>query len=255
MILEVKIFGKQMLINDYFRRNIVIAGILVCITTNALAAIALDRTRTIFTGMDKAISLNISNENKKQPYLAQSWLEDRHGKKINSPFLVVPPLQRVEPGQKSVIKITATPEVNSLPNDRESLFYFSVREIPPRSDKPNVMQIALQTKIKLFYRPESIVPEKMKRWDDQLILHKSNNGYIVENPTPYYITLIGITGAEKQPVAKRFEAIMIEPKSSANIKSQIFSTPYVTTINDYGGKPTLEFQCVGDVCRADNNKQ
>ncbi|CAI1076833.1 Chaperone protein papD precursor [Serratia entomophila] len=222
---------------------------------HAQAAIALDRTRAIFPGTEKAISLNISNENKKQPYLAQAWLENSRGEKINSPFAVVPPLQRVEAGKKSVIRITATPEAKALPQDRESVFYFSMREIPPRSDKPNVMQVALQTKVKLFYRPESIIPEKMTRWDDQLVLHKIGNGYRVENPTPYYMTVIGIAGAEKQAVAKDFEAIMIEPKSSVNIKSQTFSAPHVTTINDFGGKPTLAFRCSGDICRADVNQR
>nr|ULG15865.1 SefD [Serratia proteamaculans]ULG19120.1 SefD [Serratia proteamaculans] len=222
---------------------------------HAQAAIALDRTRAIFPGTEKAISLNISNENKKQPYLAQAWLENSRGEKINSPFAVAPPLQRVEAGKKSVIRVTATPEAKALPQDRESVFYFSVREIPPRSDKPNVMQVALQTKIKLFYRPESIIPEKMTRWDDQLVLHKTGNGYRVENPTPYYMTVIGITGAEKQAVAKDFEAIMIEPKSSVNIKSQTFPAPYVTTINDFGGKPTLALRCSGDICRADANQR
>lgn len=236
---------------NHLAGKMLIAGVFACITSNGQAAIALDRTRAIFPGTEKAVGLNISNENKKLPYLAQSWLEDPHGNKINSPFSVVPPLQRVEPGQKSVIKITSTPEVKTLPQDRESLFYFSVREIPPRSDKPNVMQVALQTKIKLFYRPEGIVPEKMTRWDDQLVLHKTSNGYRVENPTPYYMTLIGITGAERQAVARDFIAMMIEPKSSADIKSKIFPTPYVTTINDYGGKPTLEFHCSGDICRAE----
>ncbi|MEQ4672909.1 fimbrial protein, partial [Providencia manganoxydans] len=26
------------------------------------------------------------------------------------------------------------------------------------------------------------------------------------------------------------------------------STPYLTYINDYGGKPTLAFRCQGDTC-------
>ncbi len=46
-----------------------------------------------------------------------------------------------------------------LPQDRESLFYFNLREIPPRSDKPNSLQLALQTRIKFFYRPQSLVVE------------------------------------------------------------------------------------------------
>ncbi|MEX6226452.1 fimbria/pilus periplasmic chaperone [Providencia hangzhouensis] len=37
------------------------------------------------------------------------------------------------------------PTINELPQDRESLFYFNLREVPPKSDKDNVLQIALQT--------------------------------------------------------------------------------------------------------------
>ncbi|HBT4620564.1 TPA: fimbria/pilus periplasmic chaperone, partial [Klebsiella pneumoniae] len=219
------------------------------------AAIALDRTRAIFPGTEKSISMTISNENKKLPYLAEAWIENSEGVKINGPLIVVPPLQRVEPGKKSVIRVTAMPDVKKLPQDRESVYYFSVREIPPRSDKPNVMQVALQTKIKLFYRPESIIPEKMARWDDKLVLYKTGNGYRIENPTPYYITVIGITGSVNEAVAKDFEAVMIDPKSSVNIKSPFYLTPHVTTINDYGGKPTLAFHCRSDICRPDENRQ
>ncbi len=79
--------------------------------------------------------------------------------KITSPLIVLPPVQRLEPGKSSQMKIEALPDVK-LPQDRESLFYFNMREIPPKSDKPNTLQIALQTKIKLFYRPEAIAPQQ-----------------------------------------------------------------------------------------------
>ncbi|WP_272668012.1 fimbria/pilus periplasmic chaperone [Providencia sp. PROV117] len=219
---------------------------------NGYAAIALDRTRAIYPGNEKSIVLNIKNENKKLPYLAQSWLENEAGEKIISPFLTTPPLQRVEPGDKSVIKITKTANISQLPQDRESVFYFNVREVPPKSDKPNVMQLALQTKIKLFYRPESIIPEKNTRWDNKIILNKENDGYMVENPTPYYINLIGITGAENQPLEKNFEAVMIEPKSNKKVKSRTFQKPFIRTINDFGGKPILGFHCQGNQCVADD---
>ncbi|MGT9169473.1 fimbria/pilus periplasmic chaperone, partial [Escherichia coli] len=39
---------------------------------------------------------------------------------------------------------------------RESLFYYNVREIPPKSGKANTLQIALQTRIKLFWRPKAL---------------------------------------------------------------------------------------------------
>jgi P pilus assembly chaperone PapD len=142
------------------------------------------------------------------------------------------------------------PDAALLPQDRESLFYFNVREVPPKSDRPNVMQLALHTKIKLFYRPKAILPEKYSRWDNQLVLQKVNGGYRVENPTPYYMTVIGITPAPNMAVAKGFQSVMVAPKSTAMVSSSHFTTPHVTTINDFGGKPTLPFSCNGNVCRA-----
>lgn len=73
-------------------------------------------------------------------------------------------MQRIEPDRKSQIKVQLSPEAASLPADRESVFYLNVREIPPAVEKSNVLQIALQTKIKLFYRPKAIqVQERMEK--------------------------------------------------------------------------------------------
>ncbi|MDM3379289.1 fimbria/pilus periplasmic chaperone [Citrobacter sp. Cb003] len=228
----------------------IVGSLLATVMFPAQGAIALDRTRAIFPGSEKSISLSISNENGMKPYLAQAWMENERGEKINSPFSIAPPLQRVEAGGKSTIRINALPETASLPQDRESVFWFNLREIPPKSDRSNVMQLALQTRIKLFYRPASIIPERYARWDNQLILHKVSGGYRVENPTPYYMTVISIAGSEKQQPSKEFKSVMIAPKSSATVRSSVFNAPFVTTINDFGGKPVLAYRCAGDTCRA-----
>lgn len=76
---------------------------------NAHAAIALDRTRAIITGEDKSISLNVSNENKQLPYLAQGWIENGQGEKVSDPFTVLPPVQRIEPGAKAKSKFKHYP--------------------------------------------------------------------------------------------------------------------------------------------------
>ena len=41
---------------------------------------------------------------------------------------------------------------------------------------------------------------------------------------------------------------MVPPKSDREIISPTLSTPYMTYINDFGGKPTLAFQCKGNIC-------
>ncbi|MFV5712024.1 fimbria/pilus periplasmic chaperone [Escherichia coli] len=215
------------------------------------AAISLDRTRAVFNGGDKSMTLNIANDNKQLPYLAQAWIENEQQKKITTgPIIATPPVQRLEPGAKSIVRLTTTPDISKLPQDRESLFYFNLREIPPKSDKANVLQIALQTKIKLFYRPKAIEAQPNAVWQDQLVLNKINGGYRIENPTPYYVTVIGLGGSEKQAQEGEFEAVMLAPKSTQTVKSGTYNTPYLSYINDYGGRPVIPFTCSGDRCTA-----
>ncbi|PBI80451.1 molecular chaperone [Rahnella victoriana] len=222
---------------------------LLIISQQGLAAISLDRTRIIFDGSVKSISLEISNQNKKLPYLAQGWLEDASGKKIASPMTVLPPVQRVEPGAKSQVRIQAIPAIGTLPQDRETLFYFNLREIPPKSDKPNTLQIALQTRIKLFYRPMGIAGQSEGTPQEKLTLTKVSGGYQINNPTPFYITLVE---AAISPTAKSLESftpLMVEPKGSASLPD-LGVSPVVTYVNDYGGRPKLQFTCSGNSCSA-----
>ena len=156
------------------------------------AAIALDRTRVVFDGGLQSVSLSVSNQNKQLPYLAQGWLEDEQGNKIQSPLTVLPPVQRIEPGKPSR-KDSGVAGGQTAARDRETLYYFNLREIPPKSNKPNSLQIALQTRIKLFYRPAAIAPERNTApWQEQLTLTKQGDRYIVNNPTPYYVTIIDV---------------------------------------------------------------
>lgn len=215
----------------------------------AHAAISLDRTRVVFDGGEKSVSVNISNDNSQLPYLAQTWLEDEKQVKITTgPLLVTPPVQRLEPQEKAAIRVISTPEISQLPQDRESLFYFNLREIPPKSEKANVLQIALQTKIKLFYRPKSIMTTPNTVWQDQLVLNKVADGYRIENPTPYYITVIGMGNSKKEADEGEFQSVMLAPKSNMNVKSVSYSNPHLTYIDDYGGRPVLKFSCSAARC-------
>ncbi len=228
---------------------LLIAGIF---TASAVqAAVSLDRTRIIYNGDEKSVSLNIANENEQLPYLAQSWLENaQHEKLTTGPLVITPPVQRLDAGAKSQLRLMATAGTAQLPQDRETLFYFNLREIPPRSDKANVLQIALQTQVKLFYRPQAIRAEPNKMWQDRLVLHPEPGGYRITNPTPYYITIIGFGTTRKDAEEGRFEAVMVAPKSEQNVKAPQTKTPWLTFINDYGGRPTLPFRCEGSQCNA-----
>ncbi|OTA20212.1 periplasmid chaperone PapD protein [Xenorhabdus beddingii] len=220
-------------------------------TFSGQAAVSLDRTRAIFDGENKSISLHVTNGNKQLPYLAQAWLEDANQQKITTgPLVLTPPVQRLEPGKRSLIRVEKTPAADRLAQDRESLFYFNLREIPPKSEKPNVLQIALQTKIKLFYRPAAIQTKPNAVWQDQLILHKVNGGFRIENPTPYYITIIGMGNSQSQSENGNFEGMMLAPFASETVNKGQYATPYLTYINDYGGRVTLQFRCHDAQCTA-----
>ena len=86
--------------------------------------------------------------------------------------MVLPPLQRVEPSERSVVRITKTPEADRLPQDRESVFYFNLREIPPKSTKTNVMQLALQTQIAVL-PAEGHRRAKGQVWQEKLVFRKA----------------------------------------------------------------------------------
>ncbi|MFY9960762.1 fimbria/pilus periplasmic chaperone [Pseudomonas sp.] len=241
-----------------FKRNTLslLAVFGACTAQTSLAAVSLDRTRVIFTGTEKSVSLSISNQNGQLPYLAQAWVENEQAEKITGPLVVVPPIQRLEAGANSQVKIQGLPELSQLPQDRESLFYFNLREIPPRSDKPNTLQIALQTRVKLFYRPAAIAPKRGVNeapWQEKLTLTRQNDRYLVNNPTPFYITVIDATRDPKADTVTGFKPLMIAPKAQQDLglsSKALGEKPVLTYVNDYGGRPQLQFSCAASTCTA-----
>ncbi|MCG9527796.1 fimbria/pilus periplasmic chaperone [Providencia rettgeri] len=221
----------------------------ISVISAANAAVTLDRTRIIFDGNQSSINITIRNDNPELPYLAQSWLENALEQKLETgPIIATPPIQRMEPKSTSLVRLSTAPDIAKLPQDRESLFYYNLREIPPKSSEASVLQIALQSRVKLFYRPESIVAQSKTDWTKYITLTATSSGYTLDNPTPFYLTVIGIGNSQKQSEESDFDAVMIPPKSNQLIKSSKFSTPYLTYINDYGGKPSLAFKCQASKC-------
>ncbi len=218
----------------------------------AYGAIALDRTRVIYNEGEKASSLGINNESKDKPYLAQAWLENGKEEKINSPFIITPPVQRLEADSRSQVKIQAISAVAQLPQDRESVYYLNIREIPPRSSDVNVLQIALQTRIKLFYRPKNIVTaqriEEIPQ-ADKITMTKSGNDYIVNNPSPYFLTVTKVE-VNKQEIAN-LDPIMVAPFGNDKLSvgsSSLGTNPSIFYLNDFGGLAELKFNCQGQQC-------
>lgn len=224
----------------------------------AHAAVVPDRTRVVFSGSEKSVILTLRNDNQDSPYLAQSWIEDNKGQKITSPLAVLPPVQRIEPKETGQVKIQGMPGLASLPQDRESLFYFNVREIPPKGKRPNTLQIALQTRIKLFYRPASLPKmDPLHPWQYQLTLTRSGGDYQVNNPSSYYVVLSNASSRVNTSSVAGFNPIVLAPKSSElmHVKAvDLGPHPVLVYVDDYGGRMPLHFKCNGTTCNVDQEK-
>lgn len=231
---------------------------LVLTTCGTQAAVAPDRTRLVFKGDDKAISVDLKNASEKMPYLAQSWIEDEKGERISSPLVAVPPVQRIEAKGIGQVKIQGMPAIAALPQDKESLFYYNVREIPPKSDKPNTLQIALQTRIKLFYRPVSLIKiDPINPWQYKVTLEKKGNQYQVNNPTGYYVILSNASNRVDGTAAKGFTPMVIPPQTHllmAVNASELGGVPVLTYVNDYGARLPLVFDCNAGKCAVNEEK-
>lgn len=168
---------------------------LACCLAMALCAqncfaggVALSSTRVIYNGDKKEASLTVNNKSSNEEFLIQSWIDDINGSK-KTPFIITPPLFKLNPTKNNVLRIVKT--TDSLPQDRESVYWINVKSIPAKSDdasERNVLQIAVRTRLKLFYRPAGLKGNSMDAWS-QLRFSKAENGQLkVENPSVFNLT-------------------------------------------------------------------
>lgn len=153
-------------------------------------------TRIIFPGNEKELNVRTNNKGV-NPSLVQVWVDDGDANadvnSIKVPFMVTPPVFRVEPGKGQSVRMIYNGM--ALPQDRESVFWFNMLEVPPvikNSDKVDRLELAFRTRIKIFYRPKALsssgVGEVDKiKWE----VLGNNTGIRVTNPTPYYLSFDG----------------------------------------------------------------
>lgn len=241
-------------VTPYLRLAIMAMAFVVC--NNTFAAINLDRTRVIFGSNDKSVSIMLENQSKSLPYLAQVWLENAAGEKIPSPLVTLPPMQRIESGQKSQVRILQLADAATLPKDRESLFYFNVREVPPKSELNNVMQVAIQSRIKVFFRPAEITPKQGDIWQEKIAVTAQNGTLKMSNPTPFYIT-IGYLSQDNRGNFPGFDSVMIAPLSAQTVNTGGYSGDRYSIgyMDDYGGLQINEYQCQSGQCEKVNVKK
>lgn len=219
-----------------------LAAILLSLTTSAFANnVIVNGTRFIYPGNDKEISIQYTNQST-TPAVMQTWLDigdpDASPDDITTPFSITPPIAKIEGKSGQTLRIRVTNKA-SIPQDRESIWWLNTLEIPPTvktagQDDANVLQLAIRSRFKFFYRPVGL-GEAVKA-PEKLTLTSNGSNLNIENPTPFYITITKVNNAKNERINK--ETVMVSPKGSAVMK---MSSPVrkgeplnIITINDYG---------------------
>ncbi|KVN99081.1 molecular chaperone [Burkholderia ubonensis] len=239
-------------------------SVVACVVTwtacadEAQAGLVLNGTRVVYPESAREITLRVANMGR-EPVLAQSWIDDGRAdvppERLHVPFVVAPAVTRVEPGKDAVLRIKYTHD--PLPADRETVFWLNVLEAPPARDADvNALQFAFRTRIKLFYRPDSLkddadsAPDRLV-WRAVTLEPQAGAGargakvaIEASNPTPYHVsfgqvesdvggTYVSAGGGMVAPFSKaRF------PLPGVSVPSNRKASVRYQSIDDYGGRST-----------------
>lgn len=216
--------------------------------SQAHAGVTIGGTRVVFPANQREVSLSMVNDGK-EVRLIQAWVDagdasDRP-ETSKAPFLVNPAIARVDPGKGQTLRIMFTGA--NLPQDRETVFWLNVLEIPPKpkagmAQAENYMQLAVRSRLKLFYRPTGL-PGDVDAAVDQVkwSLLKEGNGYAVKctNDTPYSVSFSDIRFNGSAPVQSVSKGGMCPAKGTATAsmtgEPDAAGKIVVTVINDFGG--------------------
>lgn len=213
--------------------------LLALATFSARAAVQIESSRVIYPSDVKSAALVIRNASAK-PYLVQSWLDgEKKGEDKSSLMIVTPPLLKLQPNQAATLRFIYSG--HGLPLDRESMLWVNVQEIPPRATQSNVMQLAIRTRMKLFYRPASLkisLEEAVAKIRTEYV----KGGVNIINPGPLHITFSAITMKDNQGKLRKITPTMLLPFTREFIALPTGATlQKFSYINDYGGVIDSDF--------------
>ncbi|MFV8868558.1 molecular chaperone [Serratia fonticola] len=210
-----------------------LASLFACALT-AQAGVIVGGTRLIYDGGKKESSVSVSNPDK-SAYLVQTWIESTGGATDKAPFMVTPPLFRLDGGQQNVLRVVRAG--GNLASDKETLYWMNIKAIPSLEAKENQnsLQIAVKTRIKLIFRPQGLKGTS-EDVTDKLTWQRSGNQLQVTNPTPFYMNFMEIKVMGK-PIK---QVTYVAPGSTAN-----FELPAGVTGGNVSWKIISDYGAIG----------
>ena len=167
--------------------------------------------------------------NKGETRLIQSWLDKDQPEQMAPPFAVTPPLAKLEHEGQQLLRVHYAGQ--GLPEDRESMYWLAVQEIPQKAQGANVVQFAVQQRIKVFYRPAALAG-KANEAPRALTLTLAGGQLTLNNPTPFFINLASLEVDDKglggEAIAPFGQLSLPASQLQANGRLEL------TIVNDYG---------------------
>lgn len=238
---------KNMKIKSLISAGVVALGLLSAVYAQASVVIA--GTRVIYRAQETETTIKLTNEGK-TPALTQVWIDKGDAKAapaaIEVPFTVMPPVARIDPGKGQTLRILYTGE--PLAQDRETVFWLNVLEIPPKPGPDqadaNKLQLAFRSRIKLFFRPAGLKGTAdeapgMIRW--RIVQSGGKPALEGSNPSAYHVSFSRIELAAGGRTARYEDGGMIGPGETRSfpLTGEVAQGPDArvrfNTINDYGG--------------------
>ncbi|CAI1004836.1 MULTISPECIES: molecular chaperone [Serratia] len=225
----------------------IVGCVLMTLAGSALAGVGFSRNRMVYPQGSQSISLTVNNSGD-NPYLIQGKVSTDTLGKASAPFIVTPPLFRLEGQQSAMLRLIMTGA--NLPDDRETVFYFSGRAIPasvPGEAKGDgigaSVSMSLRSVMKVFYRPKGLAMSQ-EQSVGKVAFTQTAKGVLIKNPTPYYQSFAELL-FDGKPQNLDSEPSMVLPfgellKPSAVLVSQVTWR----VMNDYGGTTELKTQGV-----------
>lgn len=232
-------------------------SIIACITAAVIswpshASVIVNGTRVIYNGNEKEIAVRLTN-NGTLPVLVQSWIDDgdMNAKPdlIRVPFTLTPPINRINADKSQTLRISYTGS-SALPQSKESVYWLNVLEVPASKKDTNLnkLQVAFRSRIKLFYRPASLIDKaKVTEAAEQIKWTVSEGRLTASNSSPYFISLVSISFKDAGK-SSSIEGEMVPPMGS-----YIFNLPKAVKagkgmklvyeyINDWGAIRKVEYK-------------
>lgn len=220
-------------------RALAFSAVVLPLAPGAQAAIVLQATRVIFDASNKEATMVVRNDGQEEA-LIQSWMASANEDE-DPPFALVPPLARIPQQSAQVLRILF--EGSGLPEDRESVAWLHVQDIPRNPGGDNVLQLAIRHAVKVFYRPKGLkgnVADAPRELAWRLVKDAQGAAIEVSNPSSYHVSMVAIRLGEGDSGPALADGQMVAPQAShrfpidAVLADGAVNLRFVS-INDYGG--------------------